>query len=264
MKRILRSCHIGMTGVGNGNLDAAKHTDAFVSRSVETNAQNQPFFLQLGRAAETITCCRECLRLDPDCVMAYIYLEQLAAEGLYEFTNEQVRHMESRASSHDAGRVPDGGRRLSKDDAGGFHFILAGLCDRNGEYDRAFSHYRRANELKAQDFRQKNRAFDRQRHGRNIDDIIATFDRSFFERVSSFGLATEVPVFVVGMPRTGSTLVEQILSSHPQVVAAGERKDLGEILTGRGPYPAHMSRLDSCAARALAEEYLSRLSRLGP
>jgi Sulfotransferase family len=204
------------------------------------------------------------LRLEPDRVMAYIYLGQLAAEGLYQFTDEQVCHMESLATAHDSGRVTHGGRRLSNDGAGGFHFILAGLCDRNSEYDRAFSHYRRANDLKAQVFSQKNQAFDRERHRRHIDDIIATFDRRFFERVRSFGLATEVPVFVVGMPRTGSTLVEQILSSHPQVVAAGERKELSEILTGRAPYPAHMSRLDSYAARALGEEYLSRLSRVGP
>ncbi|HTU93620.1 MAG TPA: sulfotransferase [Gemmataceae bacterium] len=220
--------------------------------------------LQLGRWEETINCCHESLRLEPDRVMAYIYLAQLAAEGLYQFTGEQVRHMESLVTAHDSGRVLDGGRRLSNDDASGFHFIVAGLCDRKGEYDRAFCHYRRANELKAQVFRQENRPFNRERHRRNIHDIIATFDRGFFERVRSFGLATEVPVFVVGMPRTGSTLVEQILSSHPQVVAAGERKELGEILTSRAPYPAHMSRLDSFTSRGLAEEYLRRLSRLGP
>jgi tetratricopeptide (TPR) repeat protein len=220
--------------------------------------------LKLGRLAEAISCCHESLRLDPDHVLAYVHLGALAAEGHYQFTDEQVRHMESRTTAHDSGRVPDGGRRLSNDDAAGLHFILARLCDRKGEYDRAFSHYRRANDLKAQVFRQENRQFNRERHRRNIDEIIATFDRDFFERVRSFGLATEVPVFVVGMPRTGSTLVEQILSSHPQVVAAGERRELGAILTGRGPYPAHMSGLDRLAARALAEEYLSRLSRIGP
>jgi tetratricopeptide (TPR) repeat protein len=220
--------------------------------------------IQLGQLAEAIACCHESLRLDPDRVLAYVHLGDLAAGGLYQFTDEQVRRMESLTTSHDLGRVPDGGCRLSNDDASRLHFILASLCDRNSEYDRAFSHYRRANDLKAQVFRQKNLAFDRERHRQYIDDIIAVFDREFFERVRSFGIDTEVPVFVVGMPRTGSTLVAQILSSHPQVVAAGEPRDLGEILTGRAPYPAHMTRLDSLAARALAEEYLSRLSRLGP
>jgi tetratricopeptide (TPR) repeat protein len=220
--------------------------------------------LELGRLAEAIACCHESLRLDPDCLLAYAHLGGLAAGELYQFTDEQVRRMESLATSHDLGRVPAGGRRLSNDDASRLQFVLAGICDRKGEYDLAFSHYRRANDLKAQVFRQKNLAFDRERHRQYIDDIIAAFDREFFARVRSFGIDTEVPVFVVGMPRTGSTLVAQILSSHPQVVAVGEPKELGEILTGRVPYPAHMSRLDLSSARALAEEYLSRLSRLGP
>jgi tetratricopeptide (TPR) repeat protein len=220
--------------------------------------------IQLGRLPEAIACCHESLRLAPDGVLAYVHLGELAVQRLYQFTDEEVRRMESLATAHDLGRVPEGGHRLSDDNASGLHFMLAELCDRNSEYDRAFSHYRRANDLKAQVLRQKNLAFDREGHRRLIDDLIATFDRRFFERVRSFGLATEVPVFVVGMPRTGSTLVAQVLSSHPQVVGAGERRELGDILTGAAPYPALMSRLDRFAARALAEGYVSRLSRLGP
>jgi hypothetical protein len=109
--------------------------------------------------------------------------------------------------------------------AGSISFSRAFAIGKGSTTSR-FSHYRRANDLKAQVFRQKNLAFDRERHRQYIDDIIATIDREFFERTRSFGIDTEVPVFVVGMPRTGSTLVAQILSSHPQVVAAGEPKDL--------------------------------------
>jgi tetratricopeptide (TPR) repeat protein len=220
--------------------------------------------IQLGQITEAIACCHASLGLDPACVLAYVHLGELATEGFYQFTDEQVHRMENVTTANGLGGVVNGGRRTSTDDASRLHFILAGLCDRKGEYDRAFCHYRRGNDLKAQVFRQKNLAFDRDRHRRFIDEIIATFDRGFFERTRSFGLSTEVPVFIVGMPRTGSTLVDQILSSHPQVVAVGERRDLDEILTGRAPYPAHMSRLNRLAARALADDYRSRLSRIGP
>jgi tetratricopeptide (TPR) repeat protein len=220
--------------------------------------------VQMGRISDAIACCHEALRLDPDCVLACVHLGELAAEGFYQFMDEEVHRMESAAAAHDSGGVIGGGRRISNEDASRLHFILAGWCDRKGEYDRAFSHYRRGNDLKAEVNRQNNVAFDRERHRQYIDEIIATFDRGFFERTRSFGLSTKVQVFIVGMPRTGTTLVEQILASHPRVVAAGERRDLNEILTGRAPYPAHMWRLDRLAALAMAEEYLDRLSRIGP
>ncbi len=210
--------------------------------------------IELGRQAEAIHCCQEALRLDPDSVPAYAHLGELVVQGLYRFTSDQVARMENLVVA--GSRSPGDGSRL--------HFILAALFDRQGEHDRAFSHYRQANDLKCQVFRQKNLAFDHDAHRRLIDNIIATFDKGFFERVNSFGLSTKVPVFVVGMPRTGSTLVAQILSSHPDIVSAGERQDLAQIVCSRSPYPEWMSGLDEGAARALAAEYIGRLSRFGP
>src|SRR5579862_5330715 len=116
--------------------------------------------IELGRLPEAVTCCQESLRLDPDCVPAYINLGALAAQGLHQFTDEQVHRMETLAAAHDSGGVPGDGRRLSIEAASSLHFTLAGLYDLKSEYDRAFSHYRRANDLKAQVFRRKNRSFD--------------------------------------------------------------------------------------------------------
>jgi tetratricopeptide (TPR) repeat protein len=210
--------------------------------------------IELGQPAEAIHCCQEALRLDPDSVHAYAHLGELVSQELYCFSGEQVSRMESILAS---------GRR-SAGDASRLHFLLAALFDRQGDRDRAFSHYRQGNDLKSLDFRQRNLAFDREAHRRLIDNIIATFDHRFFERVRSFGSPTHLPVFIVGMPRTGSTLVAQILSSHPRITAAGERQDLAEIVTARSPYPGWMSGLDQATAQVLAADYLDRLSRFGP
>jgi Flp pilus assembly protein TadD len=216
-------------------------------------------FVQRGRLAEAVTCCQEALRLAPGSVAAYAHLGDLASQGLYDFTEDQVGRME--------GLLSEG--RLSPEEASQLHFILAALRDRQGEADGAFAHYRQANDLKAQVFRRKGQAFDPEGHRRLIDDLIATFDRAFFERVGPLGLSTELPVFVVGMPRTGTTLVAQVLSSHPQVVAAGELRDLQEALyqvpaeRGRGPYPRGLAGLDRELAHAVGERYLARLSHLG-
>ena len=64
------------------------------------------------------------------------------------------------------------------------------------------------------------------RHRLFIDKLIAAFSPPFFERVRGFGIETERPVFIVGLPRSGTTLTEQILASHPRVLRGG-RADAG-------------------------------------
>jgi tetratricopeptide (TPR) repeat protein len=73
-------------------------------------------------------------------------------------------------------------------------------------------------------------AFDLKGYREFVDRMIATFDRAFFASRMGFGQASEVPVFVIGMPRSGTTLTEQILASHPLIWGAGERSDFGDIL----------------------------------
>src|SRR5205085_7020961 len=94
--------------------------------------------------------------------------------------------------------------------------------------------------------------------------------RDRFEQVRGWGLESEVPVFIVGMPRTGSTLVEQILSSHPRVFGAGE---LGEIPWLIDNLPGHGDAVRQLYASPLIENpeaareagagILERLARLG-
>lgn len=65
--------------------------------------------------------------------------------------------------------------------------------------------------------------YNAQLHHKNIKRLIKTFSPEFFKRTSGFGLDTITPVFIVGMPRSGTTLTEQILASHPLVLGIGER-----------------------------------------
>ena len=99
-----------------------------------------------------------------------------------------------------------------------------------------------------------------------MDGLIAVCTPGYFERVRSFGVDSDVPVFVVGMPRSGTTLAEQILASHPCACGAGELHDIGQIviklaegLGGPEQYPNSLGRLDPAPVRALAEAYLDQL-----
>jgi Flp pilus assembly protein TadD len=129
------------------------------------------------------------------------------------------------------------------------HFGLAKALEDRGDYKRAFAHLRLGNESK-----RKQIHYDEASAIRRFEEIAAAFDRSLFDRFQGSGDPSAVPVFVVGMPRSGSTLVEQILASHPQIHGAGE-------LT-YPEFPESIASLDGPALRRLAECYLSRLPKV--
>jgi hypothetical protein len=102
-----------------------------------------------------------------------------------------------------------------------------------------------------------------------IDDHIATFTKEFFDSQPATS-DSELPVFIIGMPRAGSTLVEQILASHSKVVGAGELTDIeqmvpemGRMLERCGRYPAGARHLTQTQLRGLADRYLHTLAQIG-
>ncbi len=96
-----------------------------------------------------------------------------------------------------------------------------------------------------------------------MERIARVFDRALIERMAGSGDPSDRPVFIVGMPRSGTTLVEQILASHPGVSATGERYDLDRIARSLGAapigFPEIVPTLDSEALRNLGSDYLSGL-----
>jgi tetratricopeptide (TPR) repeat protein len=256
----------------HGNLAAAYEAAGRVADAVRhfreaihlnPGAVNQYLFLadallQQGQAEEALAHTLHALRLHPDSALAYCTLGELAGHGRYTLTEADLRHMQDLLDA--AGQ--------SAQDASLLCFTLAAHWERTGCHDQAWVCYRRANELKQQVYRQANQAFQPEKHWALVDQLIAVFTPQFLERALTLGIDSEVPVFVVGMPRSGTTLVEQILASHPQVHGAGERKEidrltaaLHEHLEADEAYPACMPRLDAGTARSLAYGYLQRLAR---
>jgi tetratricopeptide (TPR) repeat protein len=98
------------------------------------------------------------------------------------------------------------------------NYALGKYFDDVGHYDEAFGHYREANELT----KLRGPAYDGAKLRQGVDAIIRSFDASFVRGCGTDASGTELPVFVVGMPRSGTSLTEQILASHPLVAGAGE------------------------------------------
>ncbi len=134
---------------------------------------------------------------------------------------------------------------LSADQALYIHFALAKALDDIKDYGRPFEHLRRGNALKRARIH-----YDERGTLQLFERISSIFDRGLFDRFQGQGDPSSIPVFVVGMPRSGSTLIQQILASHPQIHAAGELTILEK------------SPMDITAFRQLGQWYLSRLPKV--
>lgn len=159
-----------------------------------------------------------------------------------------------------------GGRRISDRQRSLLHFAAGHSLDRCGEYDRAFEHFRLGNE-----FYSRSMEFDCNVMIDTVSRHISTFNPTLMRRVPRGRSGSRRPVFIVGMPRSGTSLVEQILASHPQVHGAGELEDitwmaisLPEIAGVSQPYPECVGDLTQEVCDDLAGQYLNRLDALAP
>jgi tetratricopeptide (TPR) repeat protein len=142
------------------------------------------------------------------------------------------------------------------------HFELGRLLDATDQYDRAFDHYHQANTLKAQ-------TFSPGTYARYIDDLIAVYSADFMARAPRARNTSTRPLFIVGMPRSGTSLVEQILASHPQVAAGGELGDLNRLtdalpatLGTSLPYPQCLTSLTVADCDRFSQAYLDHLEAI--
>jgi tetratricopeptide (TPR) repeat protein len=129
-------------------------------------------------------------------------------------------------------------------------FALGKYCDDVDEFDRAFENFKRGNEL----LKAGAEDYDRKQQSRLIDDLIRGYSREAISKLSATGSSSSKPVFVVGMPRSGTSLAERIIASHPAAYGAGELP-FWEMLTLRDAGITQAIMSDS-ARSLVAEQYL--------
>jgi tetratricopeptide (TPR) repeat protein len=208
-----------------------------------------------GELEASIAAHREALRLNPNSVLA---LAGIASTLRGKLAPADLLLLEAAVN-----------RPAAQRDLASLHFGLAHVYDGRGDYKRAAEHLFRANALQKQQRESRNQAHDSVLQQANVDGLIRLYTSSFFARVSGFGDPSELPVFVVGMPRSGTTLVEQILASHPQVHGAGERHfahesmlKLPEVLSVADLSQVTPDLITEHAIRHCARWHLEQLQRL--
>jgi Flp pilus assembly protein TadD len=140
-------------------------------------------------------------------------------------------------------------------------FAAAGLLERLDRFEEAFARAREANEI----VRTSRPAFDPAAHSARVTNLMRYFTRRRMQALPRATHGNRRPVFIVGMPRSGTSLVEQILASHPDVYGAGELSTLGIVAhdvaqadwAGGEAYPQCLDMLSSRRANQLANQYLS-------
>jgi tetratricopeptide (TPR) repeat protein len=209
-----------------------------------------------GDLGQAVAHARTALRLNPRCWSASA---QIATILRGKIPDEDLARMREFL---DRGELPDFARP-------GLLFGLAQVYDARGEYAAAAEFMTRANDLQKTYWEERNQGYDPESHRAQVDGIIERFDSRYFDRVRGWGLDTRRPVFIVGMPRSSTTLTEQILASHSKVHGAGERRFVGlgfsriAALTGRKETPLGcLHRLTPEVVHLVTDWHLGELHRL--
>jgi predicted Zn-dependent protease len=226
-------------------------------RGVLRDYPKQPkVWMSLGHAlktanlqAEAIEAYRRCIELSPGLGEAWWSLANLKT---YRFSAADVDSMRGQLGRDD----------LANDDRLHFQFTLGKACEDAQDPAGAFEHYARGNAL-----RRKLIHYDADENAAHVERSRRLFTREFFGERRDVGCAAPDPIFIVGLPRSGSTLIEQILASHSLVEGTQELPDVTMIArmigartsrAGGQAYPRALAKFSAQELRALGENYLER------
>jgi len=204
----------------------------------------------LGKQDEAVEAYRQCAKAKPSFGEAYWSLANLKT---FRFDDDEVAEMEGHLAA-----VTDAADDEGAESEIAFAFTLGKSFEDRKDYAKAFDYYYRGNSKKR--FRVN---YDPIEYQDNNDRIIEVFTREFFEERQGWGHDDGSPILIVGLPRSGSTLLEQITASHSQVEGTAELHYLLRAATHSGMnrsdgirYPQVMHELKAHHVRGIGEEYI--------
>ena len=201
----------------------------------------------LGQTDQAIKSYQAAYKVKPDHGESFFSLANLKT---YSFTLDELHSMREQVKRVD----------LSLKDKAYFHFALAQACESIGEFDEAFFHLERGNKIKNDQSRYSIEGMDAE-----LQAQIDVCNTPFFEELGAGGHATKDPIFILGLPRAGSTLIEQILASHsmidgtlelPNILSIAQSLRGDDIYGKEGNYPKSMKSLTLDQRESLGKKYI--------
>lgn len=208
----------------------------------------------LGDFEQAIRHYETALRLDPDLTEAMGALSSILNLDQPSLLVDKIRNALATLQLPDADRI-------------NLCFALGRQYDRMGQFEDAFTYYTQGNQLRfSRDYIDYDIALFRDQ----VSLLIETFSTQFLSSFSAFGCGSDRPIIIFGMPRSGTTLTEQILASHSQVHAAGELPFFHELDNRlatencKDDWPRCLSQFDQWQFSGLAQQYLDHLDQINP
>ena len=236
----------------NGRLGRHEHEIALLRQLIARQPEMPGLHVTLahalkttGRRDDAIAAARAAIACHPGYAAAWWLMADFKT---YQIDDAEVQAMKTALAAQPA-----------EADRMQLHFALGRACDQRGEHEAAFAHYAAGNAPRAAAAHKEAAGLA----GR-VDRAIGIFTPEFFAERQGYGDRSEAPIFIVGLHRSGSTLVEQILASHSQVEATAELPLVEEMLRSVAldnslpnvPPLAKLVHIDADRARALGSEYL--------
>jgi tetratricopeptide (TPR) repeat protein len=204
----------------------------------------------LGEQEEGIAAYHRCLELEPDFGEAYYSLANLKT---YRFDDAEIEEMQQRVANEE----------VKESSAVNFLFALAKAHEDRGDYQQAWHYYEQGNARQRMLV-----SYDPVQTETTNDELLAFFNTDFFSTTAGMGNPDPAPIFVLGLPRSGSTLVEQIVASHSQVEGTSELPYIGRLSKSLNRnradgmnYPQVLSELEARHFDRLGQEYLEMAAR---
>jgi len=207
-----------------------------------------------GRLEEAEASLRRTIELKPDYAQGHYNLSLLKKFSAGDVQIEQMEALLASECSSDEDRLF-------------LHFALGKAYDDLQQYDRAFGHYSAGNRWKRQQIQ-----YSAEAQARDVSELIAFFSvERFADWGDSLSVDSELPIFIVGMPRSGTTLVEQIVASHPDAFGAGELMHVTNLAhrmsatsVDAKPFPFCLEELAPGDARSAAAAHIAALQKTAP
>ena len=195
---------------------------------------------------------KRALELKPDNVAAHVHMVQAKKVGKEDEHFTALLDEAKNADQH------SDNRKMS------LHFALGKCYDDTKQYDQAFEHFLAGCKLKRQKL-----SYDPEAAAKQFEELKTILTREFIDTRRSAGNPSELPIFILGMPRSGTTLTEQIIASHPDVYGAGELPDLLRIAHRKTDpattmFPDNLRYLDSSMLATWGDEYIIGLQKRAP
>ncbi|TPI64511.1 tetratricopeptide repeat protein [Mesorhizobium sp. B3-1-7] len=203
--------------------------------------------MEKGKLDEATDLARQALAIAPNMARAWLLLTQVKRQ------TERDKELSGMEAEH--AKAPQGSLARMQ-----LSFGLGKVNDDLKDYGRAFDYFAEGNAI-----RRKAIDYDPARTRGEFEAMKAAFDTVFFEKHKPSGISDDTPIFVVGMPRSGTTLVEQIIASHPQVLGAGELNILKTAVGKQFPmnmpggFPAGIADMPGKAFAEAGQAYLDML-----